>query len=168
VAKRQVQRNISDSDGTGKLADSKHKSTNTGAIVGGVVGGAGVIALSIILCFLWRHRQRRQRQLHVDSDMCYDPAVTPFNPNILRSGSAGSILNLKSSKGAAQHAKNSPSDATTTTLQPRQDTSLGPHPVSMVPNPHDSSLPDLHAEINQLRNDVQHILSTYDPPPHYE
>ena len=167
MAKRQVQRNISDSEGIGNLADSKHKSTNTGAIVGGVVGGAGAIAWAIILCFLWRHRQRRQRQLHVDSDMCYDPAVTPFDPDILRLGS-GSRLNLRSSKGAAHHAKNSPMDATTTISQPRQDTSLGPHPVSMVPNPHDSSLPDLHAEINQLRNDVQHILSTYDPPAHYE
>ncbi len=47
--------------------DGKSKKSNTGAIVGGVVGGLAVVALAVLGFFLWRRRQR-QKQERSDSD----------------------------------------------------------------------------------------------------
>jgi len=171
VAQRQVQFNSSSSDGASDPGSgSGHKSTNAGAIAGGVVGGVGAIVLAAILFLFWRRRQNQQKKvdshekIDIGADMRYTPAVTPFVMDV-NGADTNSQRYLETRKVEAQHG-NHPIPDTSIPSQSRQGTSSGSFPVSVEPNNRDL-MPELHAEIDQLRNDVRQIMSTYDPPPRY-
>ena len=158
-----MQFNSSGSEGASE-SGSDHKTTNAGAIAGGVVGGVGAIVLAVILFLLWRRRQNlnKQRQGDTEAETRYAPVVTPFS---MDGADTNSTSYLETRKLGPQYG-NHPMPEISIPSQPRLGTSSGPHPVSVGPNNRDS-IPDLHAEIDQLRNDVRQMMTTYDPPPRY-
>jgi len=100
--------------------------------------------------------------MDIEADTRYTPVVTPFG---MDGADTNSTNYLETRKLEPQYG-NYPMQDANIPSQPRQGSSSGSYPISVVPNNRDS-IPDLHAEINQLRNDVRQIMTTYDPPPRY-
>jgi len=100
--------------------------------------------------------------MDIEADTRYAPVVTPFGMDGVDTNSTSY---LETRKLGPQYG-NYPIPDTSIPSQPRLGTSSSSYPISVVPNNRDSR-PDLHAEIDQLRNDVRQIMTTYDPPPQY-
>ena len=58
---------------------ASHKSTNAGAIAGGVVGGLAVVLLSILAAFYYVRKSKRAQDEPSPSHLILDPNIVAMN-----------------------------------------------------------------------------------------
>jgi len=137
TAQREVTFNSSSSGGTD---DSGHNSTHTPLHAGAIAGGVlGGVLFTVLLCLFWKRRRNKLRQKpKIDS---YKLAVSPYP---LKSNGAEMAF--------ADHRLEPQRNAqAANVLQPRANVQRG----------------ELHTQIDQLRDDVQRMIYSYDLPPEY-
>ena len=166
AAQQQVQLNISDPDpnGNGKPGNLTHKSTNAGAIAGGVIGGVGAVVLTTFIFLCWWGRHNKQRRLELSQALDVElstPAVTPFP---LKQDGADTPPTSRLEPQRRAQIEN------TCLVTPFPLEQNGATMLSMShPEPHSRVAgPALRLQIDQLRNEVRRMRSNYGPPPQYE